>query len=573
MGIEFIECYTPPEDVVTCSVKLDFSELADYSYDGVIFHIAYTELGNNGIKFADRTRFDNFQTEMTLENVVMGSVMYLSSKIPIAPRYDVDTSDFTPIWYERGVFCLVPEAEDLTIQFYYDVNEAVDARPDQVEEGVKFVGANGVVEEGEMPIIEVAAPSMTAVVEEGDLYIEACNEQAEGYSPGGKAYNDANIYLTVDGGEATATCKLSNGQNVAIKKSVDRGSLPPPVMVFDTKTGVVQAIVSFEEGGTQGYIDYTSGTSGTYDVSKHIDTSIIKGGETLFGKEGTMPTIALPEATIHFDVDSGRILSVVTNNEDGFVEKGETSAYTYLRTKKAAVIEPSNTTQIAVQKNYWTTGDVTVAPIPDKYKDATGANALPGQVLEGAYFLGADGVVKEGTIRNARFAGYERKVYLDDDDPTGNTFWVNVSQNYTEGYVGRAGRFVADVYPKLEIDGNKVTMECLGAKIERTVGLTVDTCTINVTFSKNAGITLISATTFENGTISVVNQNVSNNNSGRSFSIPNVVCGSALSINTTNMVSLYSSCSIQPHYSLLGGTITVPTAPGTYTVEVGELDD
>ena len=130
---------------------------------------------------------------------------------------------------------------------------------------------------------------MTAVVEEGDLYIEACNEQAEGYSPGGKAYNNANIYLTVDGGEATATCELSNGQNVAIKKPVDRGSLPPPVMVFDTKTGVVQAIVSFEEGGTQGYIDYTSETSGTYDVSEDIDTSIIKGGETLFGKEGTMP--------------------------------------------------------------------------------------------------------------------------------------------------------------------------------------------------------------------------------------------------------------------------------------------
>ena len=449
-------------------------------------------------------------------------------------------------------------------------------------------------------------------------------------------------------------------------------------MVFDTKTGVVQAIVSFEEGGTQGYIDYTSETSGTYDVSEDIDTSIIKGGETLFGKEGTMPnngairhyidavndddynipegyhdgfgvvsvsiegndpvvtpnkvlqiieggstangrkllrkvivdkipdyyidasdmsvfgnataadvrkgkrftsadgvneegempTIALPEATIHFDADSGRILSVVTNNEDGFVEKGETSAITYLRTKKAAVIEPSNTTQIAVQKNYWTTGDVTVAPIPDKYKDTTGANALPGQVLEGAYFLGADGVVEEGTIRNARFAGYERKVYLDDDDPTGNTFWVNVSQNYTEGYVERAGRFVADVYTKLEIDGNKVTMECLGAKIERTVGSSIKTCKLTVTRSTTTGQTMTTATTFDGTNFVPVTL--------RSYSgtdtIENVVCGSVVHIQTIYMTSLYGWTYGKDEMGY-GGAINIPYETGDYTVEIGALDD
>ena len=89
-----------------------------------------------------------------------------------------------------------------------------------------------------------------------------------------------------------------------------------------------------------------------------------------------------------------------------------------------------------------------------------------------------------------------------------------------------------ETYATLTVDGNKVTMLCAGAKIERTVGASIKTCTVNVTFSKNAGITLISATTFASGTISVVNQRVSDKNSGQSFSIPNVVCGSALSINT-----------------------------------------
>ena len=501
MGIEFIECYTPPEDVVTCSVKLDFSELADYSYDGVIFHIAYTELGNNGIKFADRTRFDNFQTEMTLENVVMGSVMYLSSKIPIAPRYDVDTSDFTPIWYERGVFCLVPEAEDLTIQFYYDVNEAVDARPDQVEEGVKFVGAKGVVETGVLPIHEgfLTPDEMRDYDGDDNLYVSCQMDRS-----------------LVEGG-VTAKIPLSNFGNAT---------------AADVRAGV----------------RFTS-ADGWYE-------------------EGEMPTIALPEATIHFDVDSGRILSVVTNNEDGFVEKGETSACTYLRTKKAAVIEPSNTTQIAVQKNYWTTGDVTVAPIPDKYKDATGANALPGQVLEGAYFLGADGVVEEGTIRNARFAGYERKVYLDDDDPTGNTFWVNVSQNYTEGYVERAGRFVAEVYPKLEIDGNKVTMECLGAKIERTVGASINTCNITINIVDNVGVIGVTATQFANGTVTTFGQSKSSG----TFTIPNVICGSIITVICYRYFSLDSwTHAVQVANTSL--TLIAPNTTGDYSANILEYED
>ena len=316
--------------------------------------------------------------------------------------------------------------------------------------------------------------------------------------------------------------------------------------------------------------------------------------------------------------------------------------------------------------------------VPFIFSDkVAGADATPDQVVKGVKFVGANGVVEEGTMRNVGFAAYQRTVHLDEDDPTGNTFWVQVSQNYTEGYVERAGRFVAEVYPKLEIDGNKVTMECLGAKIERTIsdgvikaiasfdestgkftasagvqtdgyvdsndaandtydvgiaslfnstgwytsggwiivepyvskgyskgiydywscdaktldknlvasnikkdatifgvtgtyeGARINTCTVNVTFTKNTGNTLISATTFANGAISVFN---SRSHSG-TVTIANVVCGSAVSINTAVMCSLYWSGSKEDHYSLYGGTITVPTAPGTYTVEVGEVDD
>lgn len=100
-------------------------------------------------------------------------------------------------------------------------------------------------------------------------------------------------------------------------------------------------------------------------------------------------------------------------------------------------------------------------------------------------------------------------------------------------------------------------------------GASIDTCTVNVTFATNVGNCLISATTFDGTNFSVFN---SNKNSG-SVTIPNVVCGSALSINTTYMCSLYWSGSMQAHHSLYGGTITVPTTSGTYSVEVGVVDD
>ena len=179
---------------------------------------------------------------------------------------------------------------------------------------VPFIGSDKVV--------EVALPTLTVQNDEGELMIEAYNDQKKGCVLGGKTWGQpAYISLTSNGDEVTATCRLEeSGETLSIKKSVDRGSLPPLVMVFDTKTGVVQAIVSFEEGGTQGYIDYTSGTSGTYDVSKHIDAAIIKKGETLFGKVGTYEggvTIDTCNLTIKFGASVGYVTVVATKFENG----------------------------------------------------------------------------------------------------------------------------------------------------------------------------------------------------------------------------------------------------------------
>ena len=104
---------------------------------------------------------------------------------------------------------------------------------------------------------------------------------------------------------------------------------------------------------------------------------------------------------------------------------------------------------------------------------------------------------------------------------------------------------------------------------EGTGGASIATCNVKVKFTTDPGNCLTSATTFSNGTVTVFN---STTKSGE-FTISNVICGSALSINTTYMVSLYWSGSKTDHNSLVGGTITVPATAGTYTVEVGVVDD
>lgn len=156
----------------------------------------------------------------------------------------------------------------------------------------------------------------------------------------------------------------------------------------------------------------------------------------------------------------------------------------------------------------------------------------------------------------------------DDESEIYISAYTEQPRGYTDG--GKSG--IVGKYIKLKIDGDTAIMYDGGnpsQEVRRKVGASIDTCTVNVTFTTNTGNTLISATKFANGAFSVFN---SQSNSG-TVTIANVVCGSALSINTTQMCSLYWSGSKQDHRSLQGGTITVPASSGTYTVEVGMVDD
>lgn len=486
--------------------------------------------------------------------------------------------------------------------------EGADATPEQVEEGVKFAGANGVVEEGRLPTYDGSeVEGYIDDVTDGKIFI---------MSEIGRAIVDDNVCTVipfsefgnaeaedvVQGKTFTSAIGYKSTGNIPIHQGF---VTPDEIRDYDGDDNLYVSCPmdrSFVEDGVTAKIPLSN--FGNAESKHVVEGKVFTSKEGYYAK-GTARIYdgehLIAERNENVDSDTGFGFYVYPGYNDYFVQDE-----VYLEVPKSAL---GNASPISVSSNvtftsengvkiqgalkYLSADDLESASYVDEddshfefETETIQAGILQGRIFfkipksnfgfvtpdlvpKGYTFTSMHGFDIGGTMPNVGFTGYERTVHLDEDDPTGNTFYVKVSQNYTEGYLERAGKFIAEVYPKLEIDGNKVTMECLGAKIERTVGLTVDTCTFNVTFTKNTGNTLISATTFANGAISVFN---SHSNSG-TVTIANVVCGSALSINTAAMCSLYWSGSKEDHYSLYGGTITVPTAPGTYTVEVGEIDD
>lgn len=155
------------------------------------------------------------------------------------------------------------------------------------------------------------------------------------------------------------------------------------------------------------------------------------------------------------------------------------------------------------------------------------------------------------------------------DDGEECEIFITAIADQAEGYV-KSGTTFRGIAVPLTIDGNKVTMRCGDAVITKVVGASIATCTVNIKWSVTARYALITATTFANGAIS---RFVSKTGSG-TVTIPNVVCGSVITVYTGAITSVYG-WSYGKEYSWDNFThaLTVPTSTGTYTAEIGELDD
>lgn len=100
-------------------------------------------------------------------------------------------------------------------------------------------------------------------------------------------------------------------------------------------------------------------------------------------------------------------------------------------------------------------------------------------------------------------------------------------------------------------------------------GASIPTCTVNVTFSYNPQNVTFYTPIVQNGAITYVKNSVTN---GAAFTIQNVVCGAVISVSAKNTFYVFNW---DGDFSVTttSAAVFVPSSAGTYTLDIGLLDD
>jgi hypothetical protein len=358
--------------------------------------------------------------------------------------------------------------------------------------------------------------------------------------------------LTVSGAKVTAPAGYYPNAADTTLPSAGMPQLTFTAVAYDDEGEIEVKATATQSAG---YVAGGSNYRATYPkLTVSGDTATMECGDAKITRKVASVTRANTSITTTADDTNDTLTLSASNNQGtGYVTgSNQTASKVITLTASGATVTATDnsSTPVKISKSVTTATQAT----PGITVSSTGLITASATQTAGYVSAGTQSTTKQLTTQGGKTV-----------TPTTSNQTAVASGRYTTGAVtvkGDSNLVAGNIKKGVSIFGVTGTYEGTG-------GASVTTCTITVTFTANTGNTLTSATTFANGAFSAFQ---STTKSG-TFTIQNVVCGSALSIGTTYPCTLYWSGSQQGHQSLYGGMITVPSTSGTYTVEVGVLDD
>ena len=154
-----------------------------------------------------------------------------------------------------------------------------------------------------------------------------------------------------------------------IKVICNRGDLVAIADAVRNKTGSTKEMTLDDIASNIGKI---SGGGGVVlpTLTNEANASNLLIGTQLIDSDGNIVDGAMPsveQAVPSITVDEGGLITASASQTGGYVEEETKSATKQLATQAATLITPTSEFQTAVASGVYTTGAVTVAPIPDEY--------------------------------------------------------------------------------------------------------------------------------------------------------------------------------------------------------------
>lgn len=486
-----------------------------------------------------------------------------------------------------------------------------DAIPSQVVAGAKFVGANGVVEEGTLITADTVTMVGTKSFQNDGYYGFAGEINAPTVIQKGATVNvkradfgaanpssvvEEETFTSADGFCITGTLKKYAGSyvNADLENEIDnclviKADIEEPIYVKDefyskvpletfgnASVGCVAEGYTFTSkdgsmlNGTLPYYDGTEMFASVYDQGDefvHVESYVTKQSimEDMVYSKIALANFGNATAS---DVRAGAIFTSAAGLEEtGTMPDASftVSGNTVKTTSTGAGYVAANTTVGTVSAGSATTPDTTITATNTITIDANGLITATASGSKSITPTVSAGYVSSGTAGTVSVSGTGTKQLTKrtSSSLTASGLTVTAPAGY---YHSKATKTLTD--SNLVASNIKKGVTIFGVTGTHEGGASIATCNVTIDISVSGGYFGVTATTFDGSAISTFAQNKSSG----TFSIENVVCGSIITIICNGYFSISSSMS----NNVVGASsfyLTAPSTTGDYTAEIIAYDD